>query len=215
MDLVGECWLADPEQLGARLDDLAARARYAARVLRWGRSFRGRDLVAFRAGTGPLRAVVVAGLHAAELVGGYGMLAFAHTLATGRGPDGEDLSGWAAATLAAQTITLVPIVNLDGAVRMSHFLPGCYTRNRFAADQDEAYVEFVRAPLGFFGLTRGRDLFLTDEQLRLWTEERGGRLGQLWSDQGVDLWEDWKHFRAPETRALRALLDEIRPACVF
>ena len=107
------------------------------------------------------------------------------------------------------------MVNIDGAARMARFLPGCYTRNRFTADQYEAYTEFVRAPLGYFGLTRGKDLYLTDEQLRIWTRERGGLLGQLWSDQGVDLWEDWKNFRAPESRALRDLLDEIRPACVF
>jgi hypothetical protein len=69
--------------------------------------------------------------------------------------------------------------------------------------------------MSYFGLTRGVDLFLTEEQLRIWTEERGGMLGQLWSDQGVDLWEDWKTFRAPETRALRDLLDAIEPDCVF
>jgi hypothetical protein len=38
---------------------------------------------------------------------------------------------------------------------------------------------------------------------------------RLRSDQGVDLWEDWVSFRAPETRALRDLLAAIGPDCVL
>ena len=42
MDLVKECWLADPEQMGPRLDELAQRSRFPARTRRFGASFRGR-----------------------------------------------------------------------------------------------------------------------------------------------------------------------------
>src|SRR5262249_44756048 len=119
--------------------------------------------------------------------------------------------------LAEQTITIVPLLNVDGAIRMARLLPGCWHPNRFGpTDEDFAAVtEFVRAPMAYFGLTRGRDLFLTDEQIAVWTQERGGTLGQLWSDQGVDLWEDWTNFRAPESRALRDLLASTRPDCVL
>lgn len=213
MELAQSFWLADPEQLAGRLDALAEGATHPVRTIRFGQSYRGRDLVAFQAGAGSLQVVLVGGLHAAEYAGPYGFLSFAHTLATGRGLDGEDLSGWLRETLSAQTITVVPLLNVDGAIRMSRVLPGCWHPNRFGpSDADFSdVVEFVRAPLDHFGLTRGTDLHLTEEQIRFWTEERGGVLGQLWSDQGVDLWEDWTHFRAPETRALRDLLAQIRP----
>src|SRR5262245_47664155 len=110
MTLADEYWLHNPEQMARRLDALAAGG--VARTLRYGTSFRGRDLVAFQIGSGPLQAVVVSGLHAAEMVGGFGMLAFAHSLATGRGLDGEDLASWAAETCTRQTITLVPMPNI-------------------------------------------------------------------------------------------------------
>ena len=217
MKVMETFWLADPEQMAARLDALAAGSRFPVETLRFGTSFRGRDLVALRAGTGKLQAVLVAGLHAAEYGAPYGFLAFAHSLATGRDLDGEDVSGWVEQTLAEQTITVVPLLNVDGAIRMSRVLPGCWHPNRFGTtDEDFAEVtEFVRAPMAYFGLTRGKDLFLTDEQISIWTQERGGTLGQLWSDQGVDLWEDWTNFRAPEARALRDLLAATAPDCVL
>lgn len=119
------------------------------------------------------------------------------TGATGSSLQSDDLSTWVHDTLAAQTITLVPLLNIDGAVRMSRVLPGCWHRNRFGASDADyaALVEFVRAPLDYFGLTRGKDLFLTDEQIRIWTKEHGGVLGQLWSDQGVDLWEERRYSK--------------------
>ena len=215
MDVVAEFWLSDPQKAGAILDSLTGRSPYPVTTLRYGTSFRGRELVAFQAGEGPLRAVMVGGMHAAEMANGFGMLAFAHTLSTGRSPWGEDLGDWVTDLLRRQTITLVPFHNIDGAVRMSQFLPGAYTRNRFSASDWDEYLHFVRDPIMRFGLTRGIDHFLTDEQMRIFVEEEGGMLGQLWSEQGVDLWEDWLNLRAPETRALRAYLDDIRPDCIF
>jgi hypothetical protein len=217
MSIVDEFWLSDPDLIPTRLDALAHSSRFPIRTIRFGNSYRGRDLVALQAGTGPLQVVLVAGLHAAEYSGPYGLLAFAHTLATGLSPEGEDVAEWIEPALLEQTITVVPLLNADGAARMARALPGCWHPNRFGTtDADfQRVVEFVRAPVEHFGLARGKDLFLTEEQIRIWTEEQHGLLGQLWSDQGVDLWEDWVNFRAPETRALRDLLDQIQPSCVL
>ncbi len=215
MDIVKDFWLHDPEQCFAKLDSFAADSKYPLRTIRYGSSFSGRELVALRAGTGPLNVVIVGGMHAAELVSGYGMLAFAYSLASGQSLDGENVDDWLRAVYESQTITLIPVHNIDGAVRMSKFLPGCYTRNRFKGSDWDAYNHFVRDPIQRFGLTRGVDHFLTEDQVRIWVEEEGGMLGQLWSDQGVDLFEDWANLRAPETQSLRNLLDEIRPHCIF
>ena len=215
MDIVKDFWLHNPEDCPAKLESFASNSDYPLKTIRYGQSFNGRELVALQAGTGPLNVVIVGGMHAAELVSGYGILTFAHSLASGRTLDGGDIDDWLGALYERQTITLIPVHNMDGAIRMSKFLPGCYTRNRFKASDWDAYLHFVRDPIQRFGLTRGVDHFLTEEQVRTWVEEEGGMLGQLWSDQGVDLFEDWVNLRAPETRGLRSLLDEIRPHCIF
>ena len=67
MDIVKEFWLDDPENIALKLDGLAASSGFPIRTLRFGKSWSGRDLVGFRAGTGPLNLLVVAGLHAGEL----------------------------------------------------------------------------------------------------------------------------------------------------
>ncbi len=215
MDIVNDFWLHNPEECLTKLDAFASASKYPVKTIRYGTSFKDRELVALQAGTGPLNVVIVGGMHAAELVSGFGMLAFAYSLTSGRTLDGDDIDDWLRSLYERQTITLVPVHNIDGAVRMSKFLPGCYTRNRFDGSDMDAYSHFVRDPIQRFGLTRGVDHYLTEEQVRIWVEDEGGMLGQLWSDQGVDLFEDWVNLRAPETQGLRKLLDDIRPHCIF
>ncbi len=215
MDVVTDFWLNNPDDMADRLDRLAEQSEFPVQSFRFGKSWRGRDLVGFRAGGGRLNLLVVAGMHAGEHPAPYGIFSFIHTLSTGRDLDGRDVSKWVERTLAEQTITLVPYLNIDGGIRMSEMLPGCYLNNEFKTSDTEAFDHWVLDPMPHFGLRRRRNLYLTDEQRRIWTEEKGGYIGQLFSDQGVDLWEDWKNFRAPETRALRDLIEPLRPDCIF
>jgi hypothetical protein len=39
-------------------------------------------------------------------------------LATVRGLDGDNVSGWVERLLAEQTVTIVPLLNVDGAIRI-------------------------------------------------------------------------------------------------
>ena len=112
MDIVSEFWLHDPEQIADKLAGFANNTNL--QTFCFGKSFRGRDLIGFRAGTGKLKCLVVGGLHAAELAGPFGMLAFAYSLATGRSLDGDDISDWVGQTLDQQTITMIPGLNIDG-----------------------------------------------------------------------------------------------------
>ena len=133
-----------------------------------------------------------------------------------RSPWGEDLGDWVTDLLRRQTITLVPFHNIDGAVRMSRFLPGAYTRNRFSGSDWDEYLHFVRDPIMRFGLTRGIDHFLTEEQMRIFVEEEGGMLGQLVERARASISGRTSSTCARPKRArLESFLDDIRPDCIF
>jgi hypothetical protein len=119
--------------------------------------------------------------------------------------------------LEQQTLYLVPILNVDGVARFVRQVPNCWFAGVYDVEGWDAYVAGIREPMLTYGLTRGSPGFnkLTDQQLTEWTQQRGGPLGWLFSDQGVDLWEDWEKFDAPETRALRDFLDKIEPHCLL
>ena len=218
MTLVEKFWWADPvSELEVRYKGYAERFPEQCALIQIGTSFRGCPLYAFRIGRGSLKLAVVAGEHSQEPLNAFGITAFVHSLLHGMGPDGEDLSAWAATVLERQTLFLIPIINVDGVARFVQQVPNCLLSEKYEVDGWDAYVAGIREPMLTYGLTRGSPGFnrLTEQQLETWTEERGGALGWLFTDQGVDLWEDWERFDAPETRALREYLAKIEPHCVL
>ncbi|MCC7353112.1 MAG: hypothetical protein IT330_05080 [Anaerolineae bacterium] len=218
MRLVNQFWFADPaNDLHAKFAEFAANYPARCELLKIGTSYRGRAIHGLRVGRGHLRLAVIAGLHSQEPLNAPGSAAFIHTLLTHSGLDGEDLSAWVEETLTKQTLYFVPLVNVDGAARFAEDVPNCWIPNRFHTTVWEELSQCINEPMMTFGLKRGAPGFnrLTEEQVREWTEVRGRRLGWLFTDQGVDLWEDWQKFDAPETRALRDFLFQIRPHCVL
>lgn len=218
MSLSSRFWLGDPVPELEELYQRYARSfPQQCELIRIGTSFRGRPLYAFRVGHGALTLAVVAGEHSQEPLNAFGITAFADSILNGVGLDGEDLSPWAADTLQQQSLYLIPIINVDGVARFVRQVPNSWIPAKYDVEGWDPYVAGIREPMLTYGLTRGSPGFnrLSEQQLRAWTEEHGGALGWLFTDQGVDLWEDWEKFDAPETRALNDFLLKIQPDCLF
>lgn len=218
MSLVEHFWFADPvKELEALYRRYAQQFAQQCELIQIGTSYRGRPLYALRVGHGPLKLAVVAGEHSQEPLNAFGITAFVHSLLLGTSLDGNDLSTWAADVLGQQSIYLIPILNVDGVARFVKQVPNCWLAGAYDVAGWDAYVAGIREPMLTYGLTRGSPGFnkLTEQQLKTWTEEYGQPLGWLFTDQGVDLWEDWEKFDAPETRALRDFLVNIQPRCLF
>ena len=218
MQLVNQFWFADPvKAIQARFMQYAEQHPDQCDLLTIGPSYRGRTIYGLKIGQGNLKLAVVAGLHSQEPYNSFGITAFIHSLLTGVDLNDNDLSSWVADSLEKQTLYFIPLLNVDGATRFAEDVPNCWMHNRFDTTVWDEFSRCIREPMITYGLQRGAPGFnrLTDDQLRDWTEKRKERLGWLFSDQGVDLWEDWQEFAAPETRALRDFLTALRPHCVL
>ena len=218
LDLVKRFWISDPARdLPAVVDEAAHASRGRCERLSIGTTVAGRPIVGARVGRGPTRLVVIAGVHGHEPYNAFGMLLFLSVLLFGAGPDGEDLSAWAGDLLARQSIYLLPLVNADAAARFARRVPNCWLRARYGDGDHDEVSGCINEPLRTYGLVRGSPGLnrLTAAQVHDWTVTRGQELGWLFNDEGVDIWEDWQRFDAPETRALRDFLDAVEPTCVF
>ena len=216
--VVGRFWMSDPARdLPNIMSEFERASRGRFERLNIGATVAGRPILGAKVGGGPRRLVVIAGIHGHEPYNAFGMLLFLDALLGGRGPDGEDLSLWAGDSLAQQSIYLLPLVNADAAARFARRVPNCWLPARYGAGDHEDVSKLINEPLRTYGLVRGSHGLnrLTPAQVREWTVTRGQELGWLFNDEGVDLWEDWERFDAPETRALRDFLDDVEPTCVF
>jgi hypothetical protein len=219
MDVEQAYWFTDFARLTEKIEEMAKRSKRPAKIFSVGKTFSGRDIPAIRIGEGKeFNPMIVAGHHGAEVLGTYGCLAIIDTLLNDASPTGEDLSGWAEKILNRCTITIVPLVNVDCAVRFQSQVPSCDYNVGYSRDPSDwdRYVKEYNEPRSY--LAEQGDPppphHFTEEQVRRWTA-LGKPLGCRYSDQGIDLWSDYLPFRAPETRAMRDFVLAENPCAVL
>jgi hypothetical protein len=184
-----------------------------------GQTFSGHPIPAVRFGNGPRRLLIVGAMHGWETITSYSEYALIDTLFSGVGIDGEDLSDWVAEVAATQTISIVPQVSVDVAVRMHRVVPEGYFPNLVGMETEahrEHYVQILGDPYEYFTGKKvaGRFHGFTPEQVAEW-RGMGKELGLRWSDQGIDIWTDFEPFATPEACAMRDFTREVQPDCIL
>ncbi len=180
------------------------------------RSATGLPVYAIRLGTGPKQIVLLSGMHGCEPSGPRGLLAYLDSLLNAAPVFGITLD--LQNVLSSATFHVVPLMNPGGAERFSQHFPDSWhgtwipewtetNKTRFFGEGNE--------PVHFFYGTylKKPPMRFTAEQIAQW-EATGNVLGSSLTDAGLDMWFDWDDTHGVETRALKELLQSIRPYCV-
>jgi Zinc carboxypeptidase len=156
----------------------------------------------FRYGHGPKRIVFICRIHGHEPAGTSGAIAFLRTLIASKDTDFMHKD--------KLTIDIIPIVNVDGAIRYAQLVPESYPKNRFK-ETDEDYLEYKNI------LTSpGRDMFDNldmrvhhlDAATMTEIENKHIPLGTLYSEEGIELARDWSEQKSIHINALLEFLQE-------
>lgn len=180
------------------------------------RTVSGFPIRVLRAGQGPKSVAILSGMHGCEPSGPRGCLGYLDALLNARKPFGIAVD--APRILSALTLYVVPLLNPGGAERFSRHFPdswhGTWLRAWTDADADHFFAE-ANEPVHFFYGTyvKKPPMRFTPDQIAKW-EATGNVLGSSLTDQGLDLWFDWDDTHGVQTRAVKALLDDVRPWCV-
>jgi hypothetical protein len=212
-------WLRDPALLGETVEQWVALAPERGEVRQIGTSFSGRPIHAVRFGSGPQRIVFVNALHGWEVVTTNAAVAFLWSLFSGKGLDGEDLSELAARVAERQTVWMLPLCSPDIAARQYERFPEGFFPNAIGMKTEADWLQYAHVmndPYERYTgrLIAGRFHGFTREQVEEWLKDNRW-LGQRWSDQGLDVWVDFKDFDSPEARAVRDFVLEVQPDCVM
>jgi len=219
VDVKREFWLADPGLVGQKLASCVALNPKLGTVRQIGRSFSGRPIHALRYGGGPQKIAYMNALHGWEIVDTNSAVAFAWSLFSSRGLDGEDLSDLVRQVAARQTVWVLPLGSPDIAARQYERFPEGFFPNAIGMKTREDWLQYAHVmndPFEHYtgNLIAGQYHGFTREQVEEWLKANR-YLGQRWTDQGLDVWVDFERFESPEARAVRDFLLELEPDCVM
>lgn len=176
----------------------------------------GLPVYEFRLGRGAKHVVILSGMHGCEPSGPRGLLAYLDALMCDAEPFGVDLNR--TQILDKLTLHVCPLINPGGAQRLSLHFPDSWhgtwipewtfdNKDRFFAEANEPghffYGTYVKkAPMRF-----------SPDQITEW-EQTGNVLGSSLTDDGLDMWFDWDETHGRETKALKEMIQSVRPYCV-
>ena len=157
----------------------------------------------FRHGHGPQRIVFIGRIHGHEPAGTSGTIAFLKTLMDS---SVTEFDGWR----KKYTLDIIPMVNVDAAIRYAAQVPDSYPSNRFEKTEKDylEYKNILTAP--------GKELF-DDLDMRIHRlapvtmdkiKERRITLGTLYSEEGIELARDWSQQQSIYIKALLQFLQK-------
>lgn len=198
-----------------RFRHLATRAPVKWDFSEVARSATGLPIYEFRIGTGAKHVVILSGMHGCEPSGPRGLLAYLDALATGDEVFGVKLDR--AGILDALTLHIFPMVNPGGAERFSMHFPdswhGTWISEWTDANKDKFFAEGNDPEHFFYGTyVKKAPMRFTPDQIAQW-EQTGNVLGSSLTDDGLDMWFDWDETYGRETKALKKIIEAIRPYC--
>jgi hypothetical protein len=149
--------------------------------------------------------------HGHEPVGTCGLTALIEGLVEGRIPGSDHKFPLAEKLLKRFKFHIFPLMNPDAAERFSRqvrdSLPAL--QFRYSKEDSERYRTIHSEPGVMLG--KGRPPHFTNEDLEAW-RKTGKPIGSLYTEDGVELWMDWKYEKAPQTRALKKLMHAMKPS---
>lgn len=209
-------WLKDPSEIGKVLTGHVALNPSRGEVKEIGKSFSGRPIYTVRYGSGPQIILYVNAHHGWETVTTNGANALIWTLFSGKGLDGEDRSTFVDEVAQKQTVWILPLVSPDIAVRQYERFPEGFFPNGVGMKTKEEREEYVHVMNDPFdpALVPDSKTGYTQEAIEKRRKEKK-YFGQRWSDQGVDVWEDYEDFKSPEARVVRDFVLRLKPDCIM
>lgn len=197
-----------------RFRRLAEMHRDVCDFLELARSATGLPVYAFRMGKGPKQIAVMSGMHGDEPSGPRGLLAYLDALLNGIKSFDTQLDG--RRIFEAVTLHVFPLVNPGGAQRFSEHFPDSWHATwipEWTAENKEKFFAEANEPNHFFygSYVKKPPMRFTPEQIAEW-EATGNVLGSSLTDDGLDMWFDWDDSHGRQTRALKEVLQRVRPA---
>ena len=176
----------------------------------------GLPVYGFRLGKGPKQVLILSGMHGCEPSGPRGMLAYLETLLSGEETFGVKLD--CARILNATTLYVFPMINPGGAQQFSMHFPdswhGTWIPEWTAANKERFFAEGNEPNHFFYGTyVKKAPMRFTPDQIAQW-KQTGNVLGSSLTDDGLDMWFDWDETYGRETRALKRIIEAMRPYCV-
>ncbi|HTF26900.1 MAG TPA: M14 family zinc carboxypeptidase [Candidatus Limnocylindria bacterium] len=207
-------WFFDAKDGLDRFRKLAATRRDVCGFIELTRSGTGLPVYGFRMGTGPKQIAIMSGMHGDEPTGPRGLLAYLDALLNGTKPFDTQLDS--SRVLEKVTLHVFPLVNPGGAQRFSEHFPDSWHGTwipEWTSENKERFFAEANEPNHFFYGTyvKKPPMRFTPEQIAEW-ESTGNLLGSSLTDDGLDMWFDWGDTHGPQTRALKEILERVRPA---
>lgn len=178
------------------------------------RSATGLPVYEFRLGRGQKTIAIMSGMHGGEPTGPRGLLAYLDALLNGTRAFETQID--ARSVLERVTLHVFPLVNPGGSQRFSEHFPDSWHGTwipEWTAENKEKFFAEGNEPNHFFYGTyvKKPPMRFTPEQIAQW-EATGNVLGSSVTDDGLDMWFDWDESHGRETRALKEVLERVRPS---
>jgi hypothetical protein len=178
------------------------------------RSATGLPVYGFRFGKGKKQIAIMSGMHGGEPTGPRGQLAYLDALLNGTKPFETHIDSQR--ILENVTLHVFPLVNPGGAQRLSEHFPDSWHGTwipEWTAENKEKFFAEGNEPNHFFYGTyiKKAPMRFTPEQIAQWGAT-GNVLGSSLTDDGLDMWFDWNDTHGRQTRALKEILERLRPA---
>ena len=209
-DLVQRYWVHTPELFDERMDEIL---RLHGRVIdgfELCKNNAGEVVRGFRMGRGKRHVFLLGREHGHEPVGTCGLTALMEGLATGTVPGSGRPYPDAANLLDRLTLHLFPLTNVDGARRFAAQVPDSFpgTFFKYCKEDSDRYRAIHSEPGDF--LKHERPPHFSDEEMARW-RKTGRPIGSLFTEDGVEMWLDWKYEKSPQVRALKRAMHESPP----
>ena len=209
-DLVECYWVHTPELLSERMAEIVA--LYPGRIesLELCKNNVGDSVPGFRMGGGPTHVFLLGREHGHEPVGPCGLTALVEGLANASVPGTGEAFPEAAEILEGLTLHLFPLMNPDGARRFGSQIPESFpgTHLRYCQEDSDRY-RVIQCEPGLY-LDKPRPCHFSAEDMAIW-RKTGKPIGSMFTEDGVELWQDWEHDKAPQTRALKEQMRSFPP----
>src|SRR5207302_7784028 len=208
------CWFFTARDGLDRFRRLADSHRDLCDFMELTRSASGLPVCAYRVGKGPKQVAVMAGMHGDEPSGPRDLLAYLDALLNGTRSFETQIDS--RRVFEAVTLHVFPLVNPGGAQRFSEHFPDSWHGTwipEWTSENKEKFFAEANEPNHFFYGTyvKKPPMRFTPEQIAQW-EATGNVLGSSVTDDGLDMWFDWDDTHGRQTRALKEVLEHMRPA---
>jgi hypothetical protein len=171
----------------------------------------GQKVPGIRMGRGSKNIFLLGREHGHEPVGTCGLTALIEGLAEGKIPEVNKKFNRANEILNKFTLHIFPLMNPDGAERFSRQIKNSFPADQFRyCQEDSDKYKFIHSEPGIT-LKNNRPSHFSDEEMKIW-RKTGKPIGSLFTEDGVELWIDWKYEKAPQTKAIKKIISKYEPS---